>query len=75
MELVASSRIYTRIHGPYVFTSLTWTPILERQLTRLVLMNEQQQDTCYTQVETCFPKTNITLESTISTIGRTYVIT
>ena len=30
VELVASSRIYTwGVHGPYVFTSLNWTPTLE----------------------------------------------
>jgi hypothetical protein len=75
VELAASSRIYTWVHGPYVFTSLNWTPILERHLTRLVLMSGQQKDTCYIQVEACFPKTNITLNSTINTIGRTYVVT
>ena len=74
-ELEASSRIYTWVHGHYMFTSLNWTPIVERQLTRLVLTNGQQNDMCYIRIEDYFPKTNIILNSTINTIGRTSVIT
>lgn len=59
---------------PYVVTLIIWTSIVVWYMSRLVVKNGYQKDTCFNESSLCVPNIGTILGSIDSIIRKVYVI-